>query len=156
LVIKYPLTFINYNDTKFYKNNQANFLAAHFAKRNTKFGGGGKIGIGKRGRAKIPSPQPPSFLPARAFSFCRAKRDNQAEFRSKKVRASFSNCDIIISLGIVFYFLLYRPDQPFWFLSFLSRGLENHFLLGLVCIYLYLTYLRKTTSRAIEYSQKEW
>ena len=40
-------------------------LAAHFAKRNTKFGGG-KIGIGKRGRAKIPSPQPPSFLPARA------------------------------------------------------------------------------------------
>jgi len=34
-------------------------LAAHFAKRNTKFGGGGK-----RGRAKIPSPQPP-FLFAR-------------------------------------------------------------------------------------------
>ena len=31
----------------------------------TKFGGGGK-----RGRAKIPSPQPPSFLPARAFQFC--------------------------------------------------------------------------------------
>src|SRR3989344_6028704 len=93
LVIKYPLTFINYNDTKFYKNNQANFLAAHFAKRNTKFGGGGKIGIGKRGRAKIPSPQPPSFLPARAFSFCRAKRGNQSEFRSKKVRVLFSNCD---------------------------------------------------------------
>jgi len=41
------------------------FLAVHFAKRNTKFGGGGK-----RGRAKIPSPQPPSFLPARAFQFC--------------------------------------------------------------------------------------
>ena len=40
------------------------FSAAHFAKRNTKFGGGGKIGIGKRGQAKIPSPQPPSFLPA--------------------------------------------------------------------------------------------
>ena len=47
----------------------------------------------KRGRAKIPSPQPPSFLPARAFSFCRASRGNQSEFRSKKVRASFSNCD---------------------------------------------------------------
>jgi len=30
----------------------------------TKFGGGGK-----RGRAKIHSPQPPSFLPARAFGF---------------------------------------------------------------------------------------
>jgi len=28
----------------------------------TKFGGGGK-----RGRAKIPSPRPPSFLPARAL-----------------------------------------------------------------------------------------
>ena len=66
-------------------------MAAHFAKRNTKFSGGGKIG--KRGRAKIPSPQPPSFLPARAFSFCRAKRGNQSGFCSKKVRASFSNCD---------------------------------------------------------------
>ena len=41
------------------------FIAARFAKQNTKFGGGGK-----RGRAKIPSPQPPSFLPARAFQFC--------------------------------------------------------------------------------------
>ena len=28
-----------------------------------------KNGIGKRGRAKIPSPQPPSFLPARAIGF---------------------------------------------------------------------------------------
>jgi len=34
--------------------------------RNTKNCGGEKIGIGKRGRAKISSPQPPSFLPARA------------------------------------------------------------------------------------------
>ena len=57
-------------------------MAAHFAKRNTKFGGGGK-----RGRAKIPSPQPPSFLPARAFSLAREARHH---FRSKKVRA-FSN-----------------------------------------------------------------
>ena len=64
-----------------------------------------EIGIGKRGRAKIPSPQPParlatrsvagrpSFSPARAFSFCRAKRGNQSGFCSKKVRAAFSNCD---------------------------------------------------------------
>ncbi|PIR02542.1 MAG: hypothetical protein COV62_01185, partial [Candidatus Nealsonbacteria bacterium CG11_big_fil_rev_8_21_14_0_20_35_11] len=36
-----------------------------YALRGTKFGGG-KIGIGKRGRAKISSPQPPSFLPARS------------------------------------------------------------------------------------------
>ena len=72
--------------------NTTSFLAAHFAKRNTKFGGG-KIGIEKRGRAKIPSHQPPSFLPARAFSFCRAKRGNQSGFCSKKVRTSFSNCD---------------------------------------------------------------
>jgi len=86
-------------------NTTPYFLAAHFAKRNMKFGGGGKIGIGKRGRAKIPSPQPParlatrsvagrpSFSPARAFSFCRAKRGNQSGFCSKKVRAAFSNCD---------------------------------------------------------------
>ncbi|MBM4177182.1 hypothetical protein FJ208_00015 [Candidatus Gribaldobacteria bacterium] len=39
-------------------------MAAHFAKQNTKFGGGGK-----RGRAKIPSPQPTSFLPTRAEKF---------------------------------------------------------------------------------------
>ena len=37
--------------------------------------------------------QPPSFLPARAFSFCRTECGNQSGFRSKKVRASFSNCD---------------------------------------------------------------
>jgi len=36
----------------------------------------------KRGRAKIPSPQPPSFLPARAFSLAREARH---QFRSKKV-----------------------------------------------------------------------
>jgi len=41
--------------------NTTPIMAAHFAKQNTKFGGGGK-----RGRAKIPS----SFLPARAFQFC--------------------------------------------------------------------------------------
>jgi len=46
----------------------------------TKFGGGGK-----RGRAKIPSPQPPSFLPARAFGLAREAR---RQFRSKKVRIS--------------------------------------------------------------------
>ncbi len=45
--------------------NTTPFMATHFAKQNTKFGGGGK-----RGRAKIPFPQPPSFLPARAFRFC--------------------------------------------------------------------------------------
>jgi len=67
-----------------------NSLAAHFAKRNTKFGGGGK-----RGRAKILSPQPPSFLPARAFSLARAcppkprrRREARRQFRSKKVRIS--------------------------------------------------------------------
>jgi len=68
-----------------------------------KFGGGGKIGIGKRGRAKIPSPQPPSFLPARAFSFCRAKRGNQSEVRSKKVRASSSNCDQSLNEARTFF-----------------------------------------------------
>jgi hypothetical protein len=35
---------------------------------------GTKFGGGKRGRAKIPSPQPPSFLPARAADFVPAAR----------------------------------------------------------------------------------
>jgi len=77
--------FNYYNDTKIFQSCKAKssreflivarvwaggtratlfLLAAHFAKRNTKFGGGGKIGIGKRGRAKIPSPPTP-FLFAR-------------------------------------------------------------------------------------------
>src|SRR3989344_1611088 len=50
-------------------NTTPYFLAAHFAKRNTKFGGGGK-----RGRAKIYSPQPPFFLPPRASGFVPAAR----------------------------------------------------------------------------------
>ena len=50
-------------------NTTSYFSAAHFAKRNMKF-----IGGGKRGRAKIPSPQPPSFLPARASGFVPATR----------------------------------------------------------------------------------
>ena len=36
----------------------------------------------KRGRAKIPSPQPPSFLPARAIGF----QNSASGFSSKKVR----------------------------------------------------------------------
>ena len=45
-----------------------NFLAAYFAERNLNGGGG------KRGRAKIHSPQPPFFLPARAFRILCAAR----------------------------------------------------------------------------------
>jgi len=37
-------------------------LAAHFAKQKTKFSGGGKIGIGKRGQTKIIKIQRPDFL----------------------------------------------------------------------------------------------
>jgi len=76
------------------------FPAAHFAKRNTKFGGGGK-----RGRAKIPSPRPPSFLPARAVWFlprrrrgiiqgfvpafaCRLRTDRQNRFERRSVIAT--------------------------------------------------------------------
>src|SRR3972149_11275296 len=59
-------------------NTTPYFLAAHFAKRNTKFGGGGK-----RGRAKIHSPQPPFFLPARAFGLAPG---TARPFPLKKVR----------------------------------------------------------------------
>ncbi|KKU42785.1 MAG: hypothetical protein UX56_C0006G0004 [Candidatus Azambacteria bacterium GW2011_GWD2_46_48] len=68
-------------------------MAAHFAKRNTKFGGGGKIGIGKRGRAKIPSPQPPSFLPARAFRAAISRSFVQKRFELRSVIAT--NSDIL-------------------------------------------------------------
>src|SRR3990167_4339313 len=57
----------------------------------TKFGGGES-----EGGAGIHFPHTPfSSRPARAFrfGFCRAKRGNQSGFCSKKVRASFSNCD---------------------------------------------------------------
>src|SRR3989338_10420075 len=46
----------------------------------------------KRGRAKIPSPQPPSFLPARAFGFGSATRSAaMGQFPSKNVRAELYN-----------------------------------------------------------------
>ncbi len=71
--------------------NTTPFLAAHFAKRNTKFGGGESEG----GAGIHFPPTPFSARPARAFcfGFCRALRGNQSGFCSKKVRASFSNCD---------------------------------------------------------------
>jgi hypothetical protein len=40
-----------------------------------------RLRTGKRGRAKIPSPQPPSFLPARAQIFFKIQRP---DFRGKK------------------------------------------------------------------------
>jgi len=73
--------------------NTTLLLAAHFAKRNTKFCGGGK-----RGRTKIPSPQPPSFLPARAFSLAREAR---RQFYSKKVRISSNKRTSIKLSGIL-------------------------------------------------------
>jgi len=65
-------------------------LAAHFAKRNTKFGGESEGGAG----IHFP-PTPFPSRPARVFrfGFCRAKRGNQSGSCSKKVRTSFSNCD---------------------------------------------------------------
>ena len=62
--------------------NLINFLAAHFAKRNTKFGGGES-----EGGAGIHFPLTPfSARPARAFSLARKARHHSGFF-SKKVRA---------------------------------------------------------------------
>jgi len=56
----------------------------------TKFSGGGK-----RGRAKIPSPQPPSFLPARAFGLaprsCGAVSSVQKRFGFRQTNAPVLN-----------------------------------------------------------------
>jgi len=61
--------------------NTTPFLAAHFAKRNTKFGGGES-----EGEAGIHFPPTPfSARLARAFSLAREAR---RQFRSKKVRIS--------------------------------------------------------------------
>jgi len=58
-------------------------------KTEIKFGGGES-----EGGAGIPFPRSPfSFCPARVSIFCRALRGNQSEFFSKKVQASFSNCN---------------------------------------------------------------
>ena len=66
--------------------NTTSFLAAHFAKRNTKNCGGGKRSRESEGGQKFLPPRPParlamrsvagrpSFLPARAFSFGSAAR----------------------------------------------------------------------------------
>jgi len=62
--------------------NTTSLMAAHFAKQNTKFGG-----CGKRGRAKIPSPNPLPFCPPERSGFAREAR-NHSGFCSKKVRTS--------------------------------------------------------------------
>jgi len=61
-------------------NTTTFLLAALFAKRKTKFGGGGK-----RGWAKIPFPRPFPFLPASSKG---GQAISNQEFLSKKVRAS--------------------------------------------------------------------
>ena len=56
---------------------------------------GTKSGGGKRGRAKIHSPQPPFFLPARASDFVSAARSAAIiQFLSKNVRAELYNSTI--------------------------------------------------------------
>ena len=76
----------------------------------TKFSGGGK-----RGRAKIPSPQPPSFLPARAFRFCARSAQSFRVLLKKcsninqKTPPIFTFCEIVRNslgakrLGMVFF-----------------------------------------------------
>jgi hypothetical protein len=68
--------------------NTTFLLAAHFAKQNTKNCGGEKRSGESEGGQKFlvgMTLQPPSFLPARAFSFCscRASLGNQSGFCSK-------------------------------------------------------------------------
>ncbi|MEK7128795.1 MAG: hypothetical protein AAB858_00390, partial [Patescibacteria group bacterium] len=79
------MSYYHLNGTHIFKRSQTKGIsAAHFAERNTKFGGGKS-----EGGQKIPSPQPPSFLPARASGFVSAARSAaiSQEFCSKKVRA---------------------------------------------------------------------
>ena len=80
--------FYYFNATPKIQNCKQAAPVAYFAKRNTKFGGGGK-----RGRAKIPGGDdtPTPFLFARPsvqFWFCRAKLGNHSGFCSKKVLTS--------------------------------------------------------------------
>ena len=80
------------------------FLAAHFAKRNTKNCGGEKRSGESEGGQKFLPPNPLPFCPPERKSFCscRAKRGNQnsqSGFSSKKIRIltkryrQFSDCD---------------------------------------------------------------
>jgi len=62
--------------------NTTPFMAAHFAKQNTKFGGGESEG----GQKFLP-PNPLPFCPPERFSFAREAR-NHSEFCSKNVRTS--------------------------------------------------------------------
>jgi len=59
----------------------------------------------KRGRAKIPSPQPPSFLPARAIEF----QNSKSGFSSKKVRILTKRYRQFSKLG--FWAIVASPRQ---------------------------------------------
>ena len=69
--------------------------AAHFAKRNTKFGGE-KIGIGKRGRAKIPSPPNPlPFCPPEHSVSVSAVPPAAGAINQGFVQKRFERCSVI-------------------------------------------------------------
>jgi hypothetical protein len=87
--------------------NTTSFLAAHFAKRNTKNCGGEKRSGESEGGQKFLPPNPLPFCPPerKSFCFCRAKRGNQISqsgFSSKKVRISSNrhhHIELATSLG---------------------------------------------------------
>ena len=87
--------------------NTTSFLAAHFAKRNTKNCGGEKRSGESEGGQKFLPPNPLPFCPPerKSFCFCRAKRGNQnsqSGFCSKKVRISSNkhhHIELVASLG---------------------------------------------------------
>jgi len=87
--------------------NTTSFLAAHFAKRNTKNCGGEKRSGESEGGQKFLPPNPLPFCPPerKGFCSCRAKRGNQnsqSGFSSKKVRISSNkhhHIELVASLG---------------------------------------------------------
>ena len=67
-------------DNKYNEFNQTNFLAAHFAKRNTKFGGGGKkLESESEGGQKFLPPNPLPFCPPERLDF----KIRNSDFRQK-------------------------------------------------------------------------
>jgi len=75
-------------DNKYNEFNQTNFLAAHFAKRNTKFGGGGKkLESESEGGQKFLPPNPLPFCPPERLDF----KIRNSDFRQKKFEHQSKN-----------------------------------------------------------------
>ena len=105
--------------------NTTFLLAAHFAKRNTKFGGGGKkLESESEGGQKFLPPNPLPFCPPERFGFAREAR-NHSEFCSKKVRTSIKKHRQVLHSAKLKDVASAQSASAWYFSAILKAGMKS-------------------------------